>query len=135
MVVGNSRGDTEHRRELLLSADLGSPRRAREFVSAAAKCWGRPEISLEAGLCASELVTNVLVHTKCSRCQVVVRYTNGHLYVEVHDDSTEAPNKTPTAADADHGRGLQIVDALAATWGVDRSSGHGKSVWLRMDSP
>jgi hypothetical protein len=133
-MVGNAPG-AEHRRELLLSADLGSPRRAREFVSAAAECWGRQELSLEAGLCASELVTNVLVHTGCLRCELVVYYTNGHLYVEVHDDSPEAPSKTSAGSDSDHGRGLQIVDALAAKWGVDWAPDHGKSVWLRMDPP
>jgi signal transduction histidine kinase len=123
----------EHRRELFLPLDQRSPRRAREFVSAAADSWGRPELSREAGLCASELVTNVLVHTRCARCQVAVSCTAGHLYVEVHDDSPEAPSKTRTAADADHGWGLQIVDALAATWGVYWAPGEGKSVWLRLD--
>jgi hypothetical protein len=123
----------EHRRELLVLADVDSPRRAREFVSAAAHCWGRPELSREAGLCASELVTNVLVHTRCPLCQVVVSHADGHLYIEVHDDSPEAPTKTRTTSDADHGRGLHIVDALAAKWGVDWAPGHGKSVWLRMD--
>jgi two-component sensor histidine kinase len=88
---------------------------------------------MEAGLCASELVTNVLVHTTCARCEVVVSYANGHLYVEVHDDSLKAPSKTRTSTDADHGRGLQIVDALAAKWGVDWAEGNSKSVWLRMD--
>jgi two-component sensor histidine kinase len=135
MVDGNPPSGVEHRWELRLPADLGSPRRAREMVADAADRWGLPELSLGAGLCASELVTNVLVHTRCSRCEVVVSYANGHLYVKVNDDSPEVPSKTSTAADADHGRGLQIVDALATKWGVNRAPGNGKSVWLRMDPP
>jgi hypothetical protein len=39
------------------------------------------------------------------------------------------------AADEDHGRGLLLVDALAARWGVTDRVGPGKTVWAECALP
>jgi two-component sensor histidine kinase len=104
---------------------------AREAVCAATREWVPPEVVSGAGLCASELVTNVLLHTDCPRCHLVVSYEHGELSMAVHDDSPELP---AVAADRteEHGRGLRIVASLATDWGVVQEAPSGKSVWLRM---
>jgi len=119
------------RLELDLPAEYRSPRVAREAVCAAAKEWVPAEVVSGAGLCASELVTNVLLHTDCASCHLVMLYEHGELSMAVHDDSPELP---AVAADQseEHGRGLRIVASLATDWGVVRESPSGKSVWLRM---
>jgi serine/threonine-protein kinase RsbW len=124
--------DQERRWELELPAEVGSPRRARELVYLAAEAWGQPELGLAAGLCATELVTNVLVHTHCQACRLVVRYESDWLYIEVHDDSPMLPAKSSEPPEAEHGRGLQIVDAVASEWGVAAEVHSGKSVWVRL---
>jgi len=124
--------DNERRWELELPADAGSARRARELAHSAAQAWGRPEVGLAAGLCASELVTNVLLHTRCTSCRLVVRYEDDRLSIEVHDDSPMLPAKSSEPPQAEHGRGLQIVDAVASEWGVAADPHSGKSVWVRL---
>jgi hypothetical protein len=51
--------------------------------------------------------------------------------VEVTDGSDELP-RTPTALDteAENGRGLLLLDAMADKWGVSLWSGGGKTVWF-----
>ena len=93
---------------------------------------GASELVLAAGLCASELVTNVLVHTRCTGCRLVVCYENNELWIEVQDDSPELPTRTSEPTEAEHGPGLQIVDAVASDWGVEAEPRSGKSVWVRL---
>jgi two-component sensor histidine kinase len=119
------------RLELDLPAEFCSPRVAREAVRAAAGQWVPAEVVSGAGLCASELVTNVLLHTDCSRCHLVVSYEHGELSMAVHDDSPELPAISADRGD-EHGRGLRIVASLASDWGVVREPPYGKSVWLRI---
>jgi two-component sensor histidine kinase len=119
--------------ELELPAEASSPRRAREVARSAAVAWGHPEMSLAAGLCASELVTNALVHTRGTGCRLVVwSEEDDRLSIAVHDDSSVLPAKKSPASEAEHGRGLQIVDAVASEWGVATEPRSGKSVWVRL---
>ena len=132
-IVDSRRSAQEQRRwEVELPAEPASPRRARELVSSAAETWGRPDLGRAAGLCATELVTNVIVHTQCTGCRLVVSYENEELRIEVHDDSPELPERRNGSAERDHGRGLQIVDAVASEWGIAEEPQPGKSVWVRL---
>ena len=51
--------------------------------------------------------------------------------VEVCDGSAIVPAVRQPVADAEHGRGLLIVEALSLRWGVDRTAG-GKRVWVEV---
>ena len=96
---------------------------------------GASELVLAAGLCASELVTNVLVHTRCTGCRLVVCYENNELWIEVQDDSPELPTRTSEPTEAEHGPGLQIVrDAVASDWGVEGGATlrEVEPVWVRL---
>ena len=132
MDTGNREGDKEWRWEIDLPAESASARRARGFVSTAAEMWGRPELASGAGLCATELVTNVLIHTDCTACRLAVSYQHDRLLIEVHDDSPKLPSRSTEAVEAEHGRGLQIVEAVASEWGIVSDTHSGKSIWVRM---
>ncbi len=82
-------------------------------------------------LVVSELVTNAVVHAQ-SQMKLTVRDLGHCARVEVRDGSTRVPEMRP--ANAEHGRGLNIVEVLATRWGVDRHR-NGKTVWFEIENP
>jgi anti-sigma regulatory factor (Ser/Thr protein kinase) len=78
---------------------------------------------------ASELVTNAVVH---GRPPITFRAwrTADRLTVAVGDQDRTPPTCQLPPAHQSHGRGLVIVNALAAHWGVDQSPEDGKRVWF-----
>ncbi len=85
------------------------------------------EVVEDAVLITSELVTNAL---RYGRLPVDLRVrSDGHeVMLEVRDRDTFRPRKLRPSSDDEHGRGLQIVAALADRWGT-RATEDGKSVW------
>lgn len=83
-------------------------------------------------LCVSELATNSVLHAATSFSVTVFR--DGDVCIEVSDDGTgQATPRVPSEREA-HGRGLQIVRALADDWGVAaHTSRPGKTVWCRFE--
>jgi len=51
--------------------------------------------------------------------------------VAVRDNSDDLPELTPPMPYTERGRGLRVIDELAADWGVNRLAG-GKTVWFRL---
>jgi len=100
---------------------------------------GRPELVDRAVLCATELATNAVLHTR-GPYEVAIRSAGGGIRVEVIDgrpDNLPMPvPRTGTAVDvtrsATTGRGLMIVAALATRWGFTASES-AKSVWAELD--
>lgn len=97
--------------------------------------WELSEIADDAELVLSELVTNALQATQVERqaaAQVVAVYLAldlDRLFVLVWDCCPEPPVHHGHAADdAETGRGLKIVQALADRWGTCPVEG-GKVVW------
>lgn len=83
-------------------------------------------------LCASELVTNALVHA-VPPIELEVVLTTRCLRVAIYDGSTaEAVPRHPVTPDATSGRGLSIVEALATRWSVE-PTGSGKVVWFELE--
>ncbi|MCZ4510680.1 ATP-binding protein [Streptomyces sp. ActVer] len=82
--------------------------------------WGLPEVSDEAQLCVSELASNVITHVGLGTPAILAVSMNGmHLRIEVHDPDTRAlPTLLDAHIDAEGGRGMALVDAVAARWGV-----------------
>jgi len=108
---------------------------ARRRILAVVRGWGLPlpEESLsDLALMASEVVTNALRHTGAS-CAVVVRWSGERLRVEVTDTEPTRPRVGDGALDAGSGRGLLLVDALAADWGSFPVAA-GKVVWFEVAS-
>lgn len=84
-------------------------------------------------LLASELLTNAVQHGPAQGAIVVhvVRH-RGVLRVTVHDDGSERPVMRPAGPEDEGGRGLQLVDMLADSWGTDRDPTGGKAVWFEV---
>ncbi|MFB7243282.1 ATP-binding protein [Streptomyces populi] len=82
--------------------------------------WGLHEIADEAALCVSELVSNVIDHVGAGTPATLAVSMNGtRLRIEVHDPDTRAlPALLSAACDAEGGRGMFLVDAVATRWGV-----------------
>ena len=81
-------------------------------------------------LLVSEVATNALVHGT-GDVQVRVARRGPVLRVEVADGSTQAPLPRSADPDAEGGRGLALVDALASDWGTE-VTGTGKTVWFEL---
>lgn len=103
-------------------------RRVRRFVEARCKEWGCEDRVDDALLVASELATNATVHARTPYA-VTVRRRLGAIRLDVFDGSESAPDLRTRSADAEGGRGLYLVSAMSAAWGVERRSGGGKLVW------
>ncbi len=105
--------------------------------------WGLGELADVIELVVSELVTNAVqasldqdgrprytadsglacIHLRLSTDQQAA-------LVEVWDENLGLPEPTHPSPDEESGRGLMLVDALAARWGWDLpGSGRGKTVW------
>jgi anti-sigma regulatory factor (Ser/Thr protein kinase) len=104
---------------------------ARQFVEGTLRRWGREDLSETAALLSSELVTNVIVHAS-SDMIVGVDLDDERLRVTVFDGSDERPRRRDSLpALEEHGRGLQVVEALATSWGVNEGI-RGKRVWFEL---
>jgi serine phosphatase RsbU (regulator of sigma subunit)/anti-sigma regulatory factor (Ser/Thr protein kinase) len=116
--------------------DLQGVRRARRFVRDWLHSVELASISEEAELLASEVVTNALVHGD-SDVDIHVRRYPQRVRIEVRDsDPHLALPAGPAPADdeAEGGRGLVIVSAMASAWG-NSPSGRGKTVWFELRTP
>jgi anti-sigma regulatory factor (Ser/Thr protein kinase) len=81
-------------------------------------------------LLTSEVVTNAIVHTGSSP-QIELVVSDRQIRVSVEDDSDAMPHLHPGGAAAVTGRGLAMVDELAAVWGSSPVPG-GKIVWFEV---
>nr|WP_276610999.1 SpoIIE family protein phosphatase [Kineococcus siccus] len=114
---------------LPLPSDVRAVAQARSFLRTVLGTWGAPHLADAGELVLSELVTNALLHTG-GEATVVLRFerSEGRLNLGVRDGSTRHPRGRHADDDALGGRGLAIVEALAAEWGVS-VGGEGKTVW------
>ncbi|MFJ5559677.1 ATP-binding protein [Streptomyces sp. NPDC093250] len=82
--------------------------------------WGLHELVDTAQLCVSELVSNVVTHVGLGTPSSLAVSLNGtHLRIEVHDpDARALPTLVAADIDAEGGRGMALVEALADRWGV-----------------
>lgn len=105
---------------------------ARRFVAAElASVPGLDEDAMQTvTLMVSELATNSVRHAG-TPYRVAVSRSGGAVRVEVSDSGDGlARVRNPGPRDP-HGRGLQIVNALADTWGVDDATDTGeKTTWF-----
>ncbi|MCU1429483.1 MAG: putative anti-sigma regulatory factor, serine/threonine protein kinase, partial [Actinomycetia bacterium] len=63
---------------------------------------------------------------------VELERSRGFFRCTVRDDSPAAPRRRRYSTDAVTGRGIALVETLAARWGSERD-GTGKFVWFEMD--
>ena len=128
-----------------LASDVEAASEARAQLRAVISAWGLRVDEDVAVLLASELVTNAVTHGDdgadgASNSYLVegadgvksadgttgviamcVRCLSGKLRVEVHDRSPVMPVPLTANDDSETGRGLMLVDTLAAEWGYYRT--------------
>ncbi len=83
-------------------------------------------------LLVSEVATNALVHGS-GEVEVSVVRGDRVVRVEVSDGSSHLPRPRQVGPDAEGGRGLALVSALASGWGTEAREG-GKVVWFEVDT-
>ncbi len=81
-------------------------------------------------LLTSELVTNALLHARTQVAMTIV-VNPPRVRVEVCDDDSQLPEMREAAGEETSGRGLLLVEMLAAAWGVRGRDG-GKCVWFEV---
>lgn len=112
----------------------GSAAEARRHVASTCSHLGR-EFHDVAVLLASELVGNAVEHAKSEAIHLVVDQREARFRVEVHDEVAGRPRPQQVDSLAPRGRGLMLVERLAAEWGVDPSPRGGKQVWFQLRMP
>jgi anti-sigma regulatory factor (Ser/Thr protein kinase) len=116
---------------LQLAADTAAVAQARSFVQAQCAAAGLNADSAQtAVLLTSEVVTNAVLHGR-SGPRVAISASLDRVLVEVGDDNSRMPKVVEQDDDALDGRGLNIVDMLAVSWGA-REDGRGKVVWFAL---
>ncbi|MBF6170674.1 ATP-binding protein [Nocardia blacklockiae] len=124
---------TRRRAMLRLARNLSGGRRARRFVNVTCERWGVPRLRADAGLVATELVENSLVHAdSADDIELRLELRKGRLTVAVSDsDPREAVLREP-GADAQGAGGLHVVARLARAWGCAPRWPAGKVVWVTL---
>ena len=115
--------------------DPAAIRDARRFLRSTLTEWGVDEETTDtAVLCLSELVTNALIHSHAG-CAVRVLLERGTLTTTVRDNGAASGPLAGPMADPlrVHGRGLQLVDALASRWGSELDT-VGTTVWFVLEA-
>jgi PAS domain S-box-containing protein len=103
---------------------------ARRFLRQALLRWDQANAADVVTLLGSELVTNAVLHGH-GRIDLGVRLDAGTLRVEVGDASPLPPVRRDYGDEALTGRGLELVEVLASSWGVSPRD-HGKVVWFQV---
>jgi anti-sigma regulatory factor (Ser/Thr protein kinase) len=106
---------------------------ARRYVGARLEDLGATHLADSAELGVSELVTNAVLHTGTALTVTVRRTDAGAVRVEVADRSPVAPHQRRMSTSATTGRGLRLVAAVSADWGVVPvvdEHGAGKIIWF-----
>lgn len=113
-----------------LERDPTEVRQARRHV--ARECAGLARDVVEiAQLLTTELVTNALEHGTGEITLDIAR-SDRDLRIDVADDAPGRPCTPEGIPQGTRGRGMLLVESMAAAWGVDPPTGPGKRVWFRL---
>jgi hypothetical protein len=127
--------DEEHRRTICLGGmERGALlKSARDQVSAACAEWGLPSpVCQVATLLTSEIVANASQHGHPPR-HLVVEVGDGCLVVSCQDCSPGVPSPRDPDVDRPGGRGLLMLQKLAARWGYHDCAADPDDACCRVD--
>ncbi|WP_405578899.1 SpoIIE family protein phosphatase [Streptomyces sp. NBC_01190] len=108
---------------------------ARVALRQALDDWGLSTLADDVEAAAGELLVNVLLHTDGGAVLTleVVPASAGRVRLSVQDRSSVPLRRRSPGEAATSGRGLMMIDAMAARWGVE-PRGDGKAVWCEFGS-
>ena len=117
--------------------DAGSVRAARDFTIATMSRWGAAESCDDIAMVVSELLTNALRHAlpdggqapRPGSIRLGLVQPGRCILCAVADPSPNAPAPRQPEVLCEGGRGFQVINALADTWGCTPPSHAGKVVW------
>jgi serine phosphatase RsbU (regulator of sigma subunit)/anti-sigma regulatory factor (Ser/Thr protein kinase)/uncharacterized protein YigA (DUF484 family) len=116
--------------ELRLGSEPDAIPRARRFAVGALA--DQPQALVDdAALVVTELLTNAVLHGR-PPVTLRVRHLDDRVRVEVEDVGRQMPVAVRHSTEAMTGRGLPLVAALSANWGVEPADTGGKSVWAEL---
>jgi hypothetical protein len=127
----------------------GSAKAARDFTVAVLCTWGLADVSADARVVVSELVTNALRHGTATASLPAPRaprppgppiglrlvHHPAGLRCEVTDPNDIMPSCLAPDDNAEIGRGLCLVAALSYQWGATPLPAGGKCVWADLRVP
>jgi hypothetical protein len=113
-----------------------APSTARRFATDRTEGWAIGAAGFNVQLLLSELVTNAVAHGAASAAapiRVEGALIGRSLGIEVTNDGPRFEHAAHLPPDTDcGGRGLALVDAIAARWGARHHAGH-TTVWFELD--
>ncbi|OPF83201.1 ATP-binding protein [Streptomyces antioxidans] len=116
---------------LRLATDPAAAGRARRTAAGALRRWGVPDTTADdIVLMVDELVTNAIEHAEGPVWLRLWLRRGRWVICQVGDGCREAPRPRPSGPDAENGRGLLLVAALADAFGT-RPTATGKVIWFR----
>lgn len=117
-----------------LPSSAQSVRAARRFLREALAAAGFDgddgDVGDVAELLVSELVSNAVLHAR-SEIEIAVTVLGNTVRVDVQDGSPRGVVRRRHRLDSATGRGLMLVDRMAASWGVQPRE-QGKVVWFEV---
>ena len=108
---------------------------ARHVVSALLPGWELPELSADAEILVSELVTNAYQHaprTDSVELELELERRANGVRIALADGTSIRPLIQELSNERQTGRGMEIVAAIATAWGAEDHHG-GKRVWVDLD--
>lgn len=100
----------------------------RHQVELVLKIWTMEVLTDSVGLIVSELAGNVVQHCEGGTFDVSVLRVDRGVRVSVTDSCAQKPRMRSISLSDENGRGMLIVDSVAAQWGVKELL-NGKTVW------
>ncbi|MEV6795194.1 ATP-binding protein [Streptomyces sp. NPDC051320] len=122
------------------SATRRGARLARRLATHQLNGWGLAygnPVSDSVALLVAELAANSVLHGRVPGRDFELRLmydrAAGVVRIEVSDTHPAQPARVRRPEDADGGRGLVLVEAVAARWGVSERVGPGKTVFAELE--
>ncbi|MGW7406016.1 SpoIIE family protein phosphatase [Streptomyces sp. NPDC054833] len=132
LLIRTRRLDADHVADLELPPDPAMVAHARTLTERQLETWGLSELSFNAELVVSELVTNGM---RYATGPVMLRLIKDRcLLCEVSDNAHTAPHLRRARRDDEGGRGLFLVAQLSQRWGT-RYTASGKTIWAELTFP
>ncbi|MEU4897835.1 ATP-binding protein [Streptomyces sp. NPDC044780] len=119
------------RYELRLRAHPQTLADVRRAVAARLRLWGREELISAAGMCVTELLSNVHKHASSPECVLILENLPDGIQAAVSDTESALPVVKEPDFLSESGRGMFLLSKTADAWGTDLTP-TGKTVWFTL---